>query len=118
MNIEELTIFNSIIKKLNDKKNKNAIFYNNDNTKYLLKDEFNVSNNVVKGIIMFDIDEKYIVDIYVYNGIDNIVNGLLDLTFDSYDDAVNKYNELIYYIQESDLITILTNGLNHMQKYA
>ncbi|MGM9878467.1 MAG: hypothetical protein ACI31R_00330 [Bacilli bacterium] len=118
MSIEEQTMFNNIIKILNSKKKKDPMFYNNNNTKYLMKNEFNISNNVVKGIIMLNINEKYIIDIYLDNGTENIVNGLLDFVFDSYDDAVNKYNELISYLKENSLITILTDGLNHMQRYA
>lgn len=71
-------MFNNIIKILKCKKKKDPMFYNNNNTKYLMKDEFNISNNVVKEIKMLNINEKYIVGIYD-NGTQYIVNDLLDL---------------------------------------
>lgn len=61
---------------------------------------------------------KYIVDIYVDNGIDNIVNGLLDTSFDNYEIAKQEYNKFLEYINTNDLFTILSDGKNTILKYA
>lgn len=84
MDTNELEIFNDILILLIAKKHNNPAFYNNDKTKYLFKDELSVSNNVRKGIIMLKQKNKYIVDIYIDNGIDNIANGLLNICTKNY----------------------------------
>ena len=59
MNYEELKIFNDILELMEVKKNNKPEFYNNDETKYLCKNEIYVTNNVRKGLIMLKIDNKY-----------------------------------------------------------
>lgn len=43
---------------------------------------------------MFELDNEYIVDIYVDNEIDNIVNGLLNQKFNIFENA--KMNMIIH----------------------
>lgn len=110
MNDKEIKIFYEVLDVLNQKKSKNPKLFNNTKTKFLFKDERHISNNVIKGIIMFQIDNQYIVDIYVDNGIDNIVNGLLNQKFNTFEDAKNEYDSSLKYLDCSDLTTILLKG--------
>ena len=117
MNDNEIKIFYEVLDVLNQKKAKYPKLFNNSKTKFLTKDERFVSNNVVKGIIMFELNNKYIVDIYVDNGIDNIVNGLLNQKFDSIEDAQTEYNKSLKYLDYSDLTTILMNGKQQLLNF-
>lgn len=117
MNDNEIKIFYEVLDVLNQKKAKNPKQFNNSKTKFLFKDERFVSNNVVKGIIMFELNNEYIVDIYVDNGIDNIVNGLLNLKFNSFEDAQTEYSKSLKYLDYSDLTTILLNGKQQLLSF-
>lgn len=59
---------------------------------------------------MFELDNQYIVDIYIDNGIDDIVNGLLNLKFDNLEQVKEEYNNSLRYLDINDIKTILTDG--------
>ena len=59
---------------------------------------------------MFELDNQYIVDIYIDNGIDDIVNGLLNLKFDNLEQVKEEYNNSLRYLDTNDIKTILTDG--------
>ena len=59
---------------------------------------------------MFELDNQYIVDIYIDNGVNNIVNGLLNLRFDDFELAKKQYNESLEYLDYTDITTILVNN--------
>lgn len=59
---------------------------------------------------MLELDNEYIVDIYVDNEIDNIVNGLLNQKFNIFEKAKNEYDNLLKHLDYSDLTTILLTG--------
>lgn len=59
---------------------------------------------------MFELDNEYIVDIYVDNEIDNIVNGLLNQKFNIFENAKNEYDNSLKHLDYSDLTTILLTG--------
>lgn len=54
---------------------------------------------------MFELDNQYIVDIYIDNGIDDIVNGLLNLKFDNLEQAKEEYNNSLKYLDINDITT-------------
>ena len=110
MNDKESKIFYEVLDVLNKKKIEHPKLFNNTKIKFLFKDEKFISNNVVKGIIMFELDNQYIVDIYIENGVDNIVNGLLNLRFDDFELAKKQYNESLEYLDYTDITTILVNN--------
>ncbi len=66
---------------------------------------------------MFEIDNQYIVDIYIDNGVDNIVNGLLNLRFDDFELAKKQYNESLEYLDYTDITTILVNGKQQLLSF-
>lgn len=109
MDDKEIKIFYEVLDVLNQKKSKHP--------KFLFKYERYISNNVTKGVIMFELDNEYIVDIYVDNGIDNIVNGLLNQKFNTFEDAKNEYNNSLKYLNYSDLTTILLNGKEQLLNF-
>lgn len=75
MDDKEIKIFCEVLDILNQKKSRHPKDFNNSKMKYLLKDERYISNNVTKGVIMFELNNQYIFDIYIDDGIDNILNG-------------------------------------------
>lgn len=117
MNDKEIKIFYEVLDILNKKKTKHPQQFNNINTKFLFKDERYVTNNVIKGIIMFELDNKYIVDIYIDNGVDDIVNGLLNLKFDDFERAKEEYKNSLNYLDYNDITTILINGKQQLLNY-
>ena len=117
MNDKESKIFYEVLDILNKKKIEHPKLFNNTKIKFLFKDERFISNNVVKGIIMFEIDNQYIVDIYIDNGVDNIVNGLLNLRFDDFELAKKQYNESLEYLDYTDITTILVNGKQQLLSF-
>ena len=117
MNDKESKIFYEVLDVLNKKKIEHPKLFNNTKIKFLLKDERFISNNVVKGIIMFELDNQYIVDIYIDNGVDNIVNGLLNLRFDDFELAKKQYNESLEYLDYTDITTILVNGKQQLLSF-
>lgn len=117
MNDKEIKIFYEVLDVLNKKKVEHPKEFNNFNTKFLCKDERYVTNNVTKGVIMFELDNQYIVDIYIDNGIDDIVNGLLNLKFDNLEQAKEEYNNSLKYLDINDITTILTNGKQQLLNY-
>lgn len=66
---------------------------------------------------MFELDNQYIVDIYIDNGVDNIVNGLLNLRFDDFELAKKQYNESLEYLDYTDITTILVNGKQQLLSF-
>ena len=66
---------------------------------------------------MFEIDNQYIADIYIDNGVDNIVNGLLNLRFDDFELAKKQYNESLEYLDYTDITTILVNGKQQLLSF-
>lgn len=58
MNDKEIKIFYEVLDVLNTKKLKHPREYNNVNTKFIFKEERHVTNNVVKGIIMFELNDE------------------------------------------------------------
>ncbi len=117
MNDNEIKIFYEVLDVLNQKKSKHPKFFNNPKTKFLLKDERYISNNVTKGIIMFELNNEYIVDIYVDDGIDNIINGLLNQKFSTFEDTKVGYDKSLKYLDISDLTTILLNGKEQLLSF-
>lgn len=117
MNDKETQIFYEVLDVLNQKKSKHPNFFNNPKTKYLCKEERFVSNNISKGIIMFEIDNQYVVDIYIDNGVNDIVNGLLNLKFNTIEEAELEYNKLISYLDSTDISTILLNGKEQLLSF-
>lgn len=110
MNDKEIKIFYEVLDVLNMKKLEHPREYNNVNTKFIFKEERHVTNNVVKGIIMFELNNEYIVDIYIDNGMDNILNGLLNLKFNNFEHAKEEYDNLLKYLDYTDILTILTDA--------
>ena len=117
MDDKEIKIFCEVLDILNQKKSEHPKLFNNTKTKYLFKDEVSVSNNVTKGIIMFKLDNQYIVDIYVDNGIDNIVNGLLNKKFNNFEEARIEYDSSLKYLHYNNLTTILSDGKEQLLSF-
>ena len=59
MDDKEIKIFYEVLDVLNQKKSKHPKLFNNTKTKFLFKDERYISNNVTKGVIMFELDNEY-----------------------------------------------------------
>ena len=102
MNESEIKIFYEILEILNQKKLKHSKDFNNTKMKYLFKDERYISSNVIKGIIMFELNNYYIVDIYIDDGINDILNGLLNKKFNNFEDAKSEYDSSLKYLDYSD----------------
>lgn len=117
MNDNEFKIFYEVLDILNQKKSKHSKLFNNTKIKYLFKDERYISNNVTKGIIMFELDNQFIVDILVDDGINNIVNGLLNQKFNTFEDAKIEYDNSLKYLDCNDLTTILLNGKEQLLSF-
>ncbi len=117
MNDNEIKIFYEVLDVLNQKKSKYPKLFNNTKTKFIFKDERYISNNVTKGVIMFELDNEYIVDIFVDDGIDNIVNGLLNQKFNTFEDAKTEYDNSLKYLDYNDLTTILLNGKEQLLSF-
>lgn len=67
-----------------------------------LRMKISVSSNVRKGIIMLKQNNKYIVDIYIDNGIDNIANGLLNICMKDYEMAKKEYAKYLTYLNTNN----------------
>lgn len=117
MNDNEMKIFYEVLDVLNRIKYKNSKIFNNPKTKFLFKDERYILNNVTKGVIMFELDNQYIVDIFVDDGVDNIVNGLLNQKFNTFEDAKIEYDNSLKYLDCNDLTTILLNGKEQLLSF-
>ena len=117
MNDKEIKLFYETLDILNKVKLNHPKSFNNTKSKFLLKDERYITNNVIKGIIMFELNKKYIVDIYIDDGIDNILNGLLNHEFNSFEEAKTEYNNSLKYLDNNDLITILSNGKEQLLSF-
>lgn len=117
MNDNEIKIFYEVLDVLNQKKSKHPKFFNNPKTKFLLKDERYISNDVTKGVIMFELNNEYIVDIFVDDGVNNLVNGLLNQKFNTFEDAKTEYDNSLKYLDINDLTTILLNGKEQLLSF-
>ena len=117
MNDNEIKIFYEVLDVLNQKKSKHPKFFNNPKTKLLFKDERYISNDVTKGVIMFELNNEYIVDIFVDDGVNNLVNGLLNQKFNTFEDAKIEYDNSLKYLDISDLTTILLNGKEQLLSF-
>lgn len=110
MQDDEMRLFYELLDLLNKKKSKNKLLFNNPKTKFLYKDERFIPNNITKGLILYELNDYYIVDIYIDNGVDNIVNGLLNLIFDDLSEAKKQYEKSLQYLDQNSIMKILEDG--------
>ena len=96
MNEKEIKLFYETLDILNKVKLNHPKSFNNTKSKFLLK------------------DERYI---YIDDGIDNILNGLLNHEFNSFEEAKTEYNNSLKYLDNNDLITILSNGKEQLLSF-
>ena len=96
MNEKEIKLFYETLDILNKVKLNHLKSFNNTKSKFLLK------------------DERYI---YIDDGIDNILNGLLNHEFTSLEEAKIEYNNSLKYLDDNDLITILSNGKKQLLSF-
>ena len=65
MNTLEMEMFADVLKTMEKHQKKHPAFYNNNNIKFIHKDEFSISNNASKGIILLEHEDNFIIDIYI-----------------------------------------------------
>lgn len=110
MNDEEIKLYYDILDKMKKHKAKFPYLYNSNDCEFISKEEFYVTNNIFKGIILYKKNDKYLLDIYVGNGTDSIIMGLFSKLFDNFDSAKKIFDDNISYIKDNSIETILKNG--------
>ncbi|MFV0250133.1 MAG: hypothetical protein ACK5HP_03775 [Bacilli bacterium] len=110
MNEEQISLYNEVLELMKIHKDKYPYVYNSSDTEFLEKEDFYISNNAYKGILLLKRKNKYIVDVVVSNGLDTIICGLLKKVFDSFEESKQFYNEKKDYIKKADISTVLLDG--------
>ncbi len=110
MNNEEYEMFFNLIAVLEKEKRINKKFYNSPDTKFIKKNEFVLSNDVKKGLILFEYKRYFLLDIYISDS-NNILNGLLNLKIESKEDAEIEYNNYIEYVEKTSVLQIMKNKI-------
>jgi hypothetical protein len=110
MTNDERKLYYKVLDKMKKHKDKYPLLYNNDKYKFKKKFESNISNNARKGVILFELGNKYYTSIFVDSGYDDIITNLYGVVTSTKEEIDNEFNKLVEYVKNNNITIILQNA--------